>query len=183
MPKYSTSPSQPAPTAARDSIHIPFVVQSRIIPDLATGKRWSLYRNLEKLALRVETKLKNAGFNIATPVAFTPQFGDRTARLTIVGFVEKSRLTDLRTNESPTTDIRVINSGVDVGEKTTIFKINKGGSLSEAQDPTTTVDNEVLALITAIVNSGALTADQIISVEYNGVKYGTKKWGGRSFPS
>lgn len=182
MPRYSTSPDQPSPRAAQVEAHIPFVAHVRVVPDLATGKRWSLYRNLEKVSIRVEDDLLDAGFNIATPIAFTPQFGDYGARLTIVGFVEKSRLTDSRKIEAPTTNIDLIHSGTDPDEKTALIDGNRGGSLSEAQDPTATVEAET-AELRALLAAATTQFDlnDVTHIEYNGVKYGLKKIGGRSF--
>lgn len=183
MPKLSTSPDQPTPGAAQDEEFIPFVAHIRVVPDLTTGKRWVLIRNLEKIALRVERDLLAAGFNIATPVAFTPQFGDYGARLTVVGFVEKSRINDGRQNQPPTTNIDEIHSGTDPGERTALIDGNKGGSLSAGQDPTSVVDAEVTEL-RALLDAASThyNLDDIVHIEYNGVKYGVKKQGGRSFP-
>lgn len=189
MPNLSTTPTQPAPWGGRDNTFIPFTAHVRIVPDRATGKRWSLWRNLEKIALRVEDDLVSAGLNIATPVAFTPQIGDFSARLTIVGFVEKSQVSvndggDGRKPEAPTTNIDLIHSGTDPDEKTDLIDGNRGGSLHEAQDPTTTVRDEVDELVDLLNSSTAqFDLEDIIHVEYNGVKYGLKKQGGRSFSS
>jgi hypothetical protein len=189
MPNLSTTPTQPAPWGARSNTFVPFTATIRVVPDRATGKRWSLWRNLEKTALRVENDLETAGFNIATPVAFTPQFGDFSARLTVVGFLERSQLSvvdggDGRKVEAPTTNIDFIHSGTDPDEKTDLIDGNRGGSLAEAQDPTNTVDTEVSILRGLLVSASNLydSAD-ILSIEYNGVKYGLRKQGGRSFPS
>lgn len=183
MPELSTSTTQPSPRAAQREIFIPFVARVRVVPDLATGKRWSYFRNLEKIALRAEQDLENVnGLNIATPVAFTPQFGDYESHLTIVGFVEKSRIDDNRTNEAPTTDIEEIHSGTDPDEKTSVTSVNKGGSLSKGQDPTSTVEDEVVELRTLLGSSTTqFEAKDVIHIEYNGIKYGLKKIGGRSF--
>ena len=190
MPRYSTSPDQPFPTAAQRELFIPFTAHIRVVPDLATGKRWSLYRNLEKIALRVEEDLSNVtGLNIATPVAFTPQFGDYSARLTIVGFYEQSRLEngtsrDGRLNTAPTTNIDEIHSGTDPDEKTAVINGNRGGSLAAGQDPTDDVEMEVVELRDLLVAStNQFDENDITHIEYNGVKYGTKKIGGRSFRS
>lgn len=186
MPRYSTSPDQPAPGAAQVETFIPFVAHIRVIPDLATGKRWSYYRNMEKISLRVEDDLLAAGLNIATPVAFTHQFGDYGSRLTVVGFVEKSRLApsagDDRKVEAPTTNIDLIHSGTDPHEKTAVINGNRGGSLSEGQDPTAVVEAEVVEL-RALLDAASTQYDinDIVHIEYNGVKYGMKKIGGRSF--
>jgi hypothetical protein len=166
--------------------HVPFVAHIRVVPNLSTGKRWSLYRNLEKVSLRVEDDLLAAGLNIATPIAFTPQLGDFGARLTVVGFVEKSRLAptagDDRKVEAPTTNIDLIHSGTDPDEKTALIDGNRGGSLSEAQDPTAVVEAEVTEL-RALLDSAStqFQLHDVVHLEYNGVKYGLKKQGGRSF--
>lgn len=182
MPRYSTSPDQPAPGGAQLETFIPFVAHVRVVPDQATGKRWSYYRNLEKIALRVEDDLVTANFNIATPVAFTPQFGDFGARLTIVGFVEKSRITDNRSVEAPTTNVNLIHSGTDPDEKTALINGNRGGTLAEGQNPTAVVESEVTELsILLAASTTQFNLNDILHIEYNGVKYGLKKFGGRSF--
>ena len=182
MPNLSTSPFQPSAGAGQNETFVPFVAHIRVVPSLGTGKRWSLFRNLEKTALRVEEDLIDANFNIASPVAFTPQFGDFGARLTIVGFVEKTRLTDERFVEAPTTNIDLIHSGTDVGEKTALVDGNRGGSLSEAQDPTLTVEAEVAELrLLLAASSTQFVLNDVTHIEYNGIKYGLKKIGGRSF--
>ena len=188
MPNLSTTPTQVTPGAAQNEMHIPFVARVRVVPNLATGKRWSYFRNLEKIALRAENDLVAAGLNIATPIAFTPQFGNFEAHLTIVGFVQKSRISANpttepdRPNAAPTTNIDLIHSGTDPDEKTALIDGNRGGSLSEGQDPTDRVETEVVelrALLGAATNQ--FDEQDVIHIEYNGVKYGLKKIGGRSF--
>lgn len=182
MPALSTTTTQPGAQAAQDAIFIPFAARVRVVPDLSTGKRLTYFRNLEKIALRTEEDLIAAGLNIATPIAFTPQFGDIEAHLTIIGFVQKSRSADGRRNDPPTTNIDLIHSGTDPGEKTALIDGNRGGSLSEGQDPTDTVSAEVLELRTLLAASTTqFDENDIIHIEYNGVKYGLKKQGGRSF--
>ncbi len=187
MPNLSTSPFQPSAGAGQNETFVPFVAHIRVVPNLGTGKRWSLFRNLEKTALRVEEDLIDANFNIASPVAFTPQFGDFGARLTVVGFVGKTRLIssssdDERLVEPPTTNIDLIHSGTDVGEQTALIDGNRGGSLSEAQDPTTTVEEEVAELrILLAAASDQFGINDVVHIEYNGIKYCLKKIGGRSF--
>mgnify|MGYP003145446779 CR=1 FL=1 len=186
MPKLSmnhAAASSSSPSAARDAIHVPFVAHIRIVPSRTSGKRIEIIRNIEKKALRAEVDLITAGFNIATPLAFTPQIGDYEARLTIVGFVTKYRNADLRTNEAPTTDISVIHSGTDPDEKTSVVQVNKGGSLASGQDTTSVVDAEVKELrMDLAAGTTEFSEQDVIAIEYNGVKYGTKKQGARSFP-
>jgi len=141
---------------------------------------------MEKIALRVEDDLLAANLNVATPIAFTHQFGDYGSRLTIIGFVEKSRLAptagDDRKVEAPTTNIDLIHSGTDPDEKTALIDGNRGGSLSEAQDPTAVVEAET-AELRALLAAASTQFDlnDVTHIEYNGVKYGMKKIGGRSF--
>ena len=186
MPNLSTTSDQVTPTAAQDAVHIPFTVHIRVVPDFGVGgKRMSYFRNLEKIALRVERDLVAAGLNIATPVAFTPQFGDFGARLTVVGFDEVSAVAS-GDNAAPTTDMKVIHSqgaGNNPDEATAVVVGNRGGSLYETQDPTDIVNTRVGALVTSFVTASTLyVSTDITHVEYNGVKYGMKKQGMRSLP-
>jgi hypothetical protein len=189
MPNLSTTSTQPSPRAAQNEVFVPFVARVRVVPNLATGKRWSYFRNLEKIALRTENDLTDVtGLNIATPVAFTPQFGDFESHLTIVGFVQKSRVSSNptvdpdRLNTPPTTNIDEIHSGTDPDEKTALIDGNRGGSLAAGQDPVDAVENEVVELRTLLAASTTQFEEHdVIHIEYNGVKYGLKKIGGRSF--
>lgn len=187
MPKLSIhhgAADTVSPSAARDAVHVPFVARIRLVPKRGTGKRFDVWRNLEKASLRVETQLLAGNWNIATPIAFTPQFGDFEAHLTIVGFRPKSRNTDDRRVVAPTTDVTEIHSGTDPGEKTATVLVNKGGSLSKGQDPVSVVDSEARELVDALGSATTVFGvEDIMHVEYNGVKYGVKKLGGRSFPS
>jgi hypothetical protein len=187
MPKLSMhhgAADSVSPTAARDAVHIPFVARIRLVPKRGTGKRFDAWRNLEKASTRVETQLVAANWNIATPIAFTPQFGDFEAHLTIVGFRQKSASTDGREVIAPTTDVTEIHSGTDSVDKTAEVLVNKGGSLSKGQDTVAVVDTEVGELISDLgLATTVFGVEDIVHVEYNGVKYGVKKLGGRSFPS
>ena len=110
--------------------------------------------------------------------------------ITIVGFVERRRRQDSRRNVPPVTDSNVIHSGTDQGEKTVLQDINRGGSLSMNQNPRDVINNEVAALrdnlATALLTGApglpGFKFEDIIHIEYSGVKFGVKKIGGRSFP-
>jgi hypothetical protein len=168
---------------AQDALHIPFTAHIRVVPSLGTGKRRQMLAELRKKARLVEADLLAAGFNIATPVAYTPQIGDSTARLTITGFLERSRAVNNRQATAPTEDVKIIGTGNDQGQRTAEITGNVGGSLSWGQDPTVQTDNEVKLLREAMDNASTeYTLKDIIHIEYNGVKYGVKKFGGRSFP-
>lgn len=199
----------PSPTGARASSYVPFTAHIRLVPNLGNrpserGKRDTLNRNLQKAARRIQQSIENAiddgitpELNIATPVAYTPQFGDFTARVTIVGFYEVNRRT---LNAAQTTSVDEIHSGTDQGEQTALYDVNKGGSLAAGQDPLPGVDAEVTSLrqaladaLNPLINDGTgpagtfgalISVDliDIVHIEYNGIKYGVKQFGGRSFP-
>lgn len=193
----SFNTENPSSTAAQNEVFIPFVAYVRLIPELGSGKRATMVRSLQKQARRIQQSIEAAiddnllspSINIASPVAFTPQFGNYTARATIVGFVETDRNAD---EKVPTTNIDEIHSGTDQGEKTALIDGNKGGSLAAGQDTQAYLDAEVTLLRQALadalnpsVNPGARIAFDLIDIvhiEYNGVKYGVKAFGGRSFP-
>ena len=90
MPALSTTLTQPAANESIAGKHVPFTAFLRIVP--IRGKRFETVRDMEKLALTVEGQIENIcasteliAFDYAKPIAFTPQFGDKTARLTIHG--------------------------------------------------------------------------------------------------
>ncbi|MDP1712411.1 MAG: hypothetical protein Q8K86_08140, partial [Candidatus Nanopelagicaceae bacterium] len=92
MPHPSYAPEAPRPP------FVPFKVFARILP--LEGRRLEVIRDCERIANQVESDLQaiSAGSAadptvvIATPVAFTPQFGNKTARLTVVGFINDPTL-------------------------------------------------------------------------------------------
>lgn len=190
MPYYSGY--ETAPNESTDALFIPYTAWIKVVPKFGQGARLSYMRSLEKMAWAVETQLLAANFKIATPVASTQQFGDNYARLTIVGFDPKTQISGTPTiNNAPTTKIQYIHSGTYPGEKTALHAGSEGGSLSAGQDPTARVNAAVKALRNAMfaaVNTAlsgmsiGFTKDNINAIEYNGVKYGVKKQGGRSFP-
>ncbi len=183
-----------APNETTDAIFIPYTVWIRVVPKFGQGARLTYVRSLEKMGWAVENALTTATptpFNIAAPVATTFQFGDNYARLTIVGFDPQKQITGTWVNNGPTTPVQHINSGVYPGDKTALHSGSEGGSLAAGQDPTAQVDAAVKALRNALfttlnpvlsVMSTNWYKDCINAIEYNGVKYGVKKQGGRSFP-
>jgi hypothetical protein len=189
---------QPAPNEAQDLIFIPYVAWIRVYPKFGQGARRTYIHSLEKMAAAVENALLNYStpFNIATPVASTVQFADNYARLTIVGFDPQQQLGGGTTpnwdnSTGPTTQIKYIHSGTNPGEPTALRSGSEGGSLSYGQDTLPQTDAGVLALRDALyaavspvltVMSSGFIKDDINAIEYNGVKYGVKKQGGRSFP-
>ena len=72
---------------------VPFTVFARIIPDPGFGRRFETVRSMERIADSAEDVLRtlqesntdDSRFDFAYPVKSTPQFGDKTARITIHG--------------------------------------------------------------------------------------------------
>jgi hypothetical protein len=163
--------------------HVPFKAYLRVVPD-KDGRRWTSVRDLQKLAQFIEDELVASGWNIATPVAATTQFGDSTARITLIGFVAYDA--DARLNIPPTDSVNLIHSGTVPGEKTAPISGDPGGgNLGLSQDPTASVDAEVALLIADLegATSGSAyigTVALIEVIEYNSVVYGR---GGRSLPA
>ncbi len=166
---YSTDPNYSALDGPRGK-QVPFRVYAEIFPTQGTGRRWEQIRSWNQWAADVQEDLRQAGINIALPVAFTPQFAQAPARVTLHGFFEVGQSGDI--GKPPTTDVTVASSNQ--------FKTgNKGGSLSRRQDPLPEVNAEVLDLKTTI--EGLIDpAVVIFKIEYSSIIYGK---GGRSFPS
>ena len=86
-------------------VFVPFTAFLKVtVPTSLYGQRIATYRYMEKMSAQVESALDTvclgsegptageAGtiFDFAKPVAFTPQFGNKTARLTITGHACKA---------------------------------------------------------------------------------------------
>ena len=91
MTRLSDHPQEPM---AQFDKFIPFTVFARIVPTTRFNKRFETVRDRERLANEVEDCLRAIDdssaievddYDIAFPVASTPQFGDFTARVTIHG--------------------------------------------------------------------------------------------------
>jgi len=169
---------------------VPFKVYVEIFPTLANGRRVKYVRDLQKIAQFVEEDLQDSDFNIALPVAYTPQFAQSPPRITIDGYDDFSGQSV--SNDPPvdqSTQPTIIHSGTIPGERTEAqIKPPSGGDLSRGQDPTVTTDSRVSDLktsiesvLTAALGTGAF---RIFFIEYNGVKYGSlpPKKAFRSFP-
>lgn len=200
---------EPGSRENQSDIYIPFVAYIRLVPQHRTtapsiGRRFEVVRNLEKMAWRIEERLLedhsgsalNPPFMIQTPLAVTPQIGGYPAHITVVGFNNKDQLDDARFNVPPTTNIDKIHTSADPGHSTAIISGNEN-TLADGEDTTATVNSEVTALRLAIYNrlvaaptnpvqfeAALITSiNDIYAIEYNGIKFGVKKQGGRSFPS
>lgn len=180
MPNLSTSPFQPALDADRAEKFVPFKAEIRVVPDVGFGRRIEAWRSLEKLALSIEDNLKSSvDFNdggLVEEVAFSPQFGQFWAKVTIIGFWELSP-----SSGAPTTNVNLIHSGTAPKEKTALQSGNRGGDLSWGQDPTAATDTAVVTLIAAL--QSAVSGIDIKLIDFNGIIYGAKASRGfRSFP-
>jgi len=194
MTDLSTSPLQPGALEDSGTNHFPYRMYIEVVPTQGKGRRFEYWRDLQKIAETTEDLLVADGQNIATPVAYTPQFAQVPARLTLIGFVSRSAL--LRPNASPTTEAsrpNIIHSGTVPGEKTSLRKGPMGGDLAQGQDPTAQVDAMVMALkedIETVLGSSVMSdaftdlSFSIFFIELNGVKYGSmpNKKAFRSFP-
>ncbi len=133
------------------------------------GKRWETLRDMERVANDVEAAIV-AGLstiNIATPVAFTPQFGNKTARLTVVGTVrEDAAIRADRTDATFDHDNSIISGQV-------------GGPNMARTEPTDATDAAVKRLKTLLESASAHLLNHIYRIEYAGCVYGE---GGRHFP-
>lgn len=163
-----------------ENAHIPFKVVYRAVP-AQNGRRWTTIRDLEKKANFVEYDLTQAGFNIATPVRFIPQFGGKTARIEVTGFTTATSLEN-RPNVPATDTVNRMATGVVPGEKTALTSGDPGGgNLSLGQEPTAQIDSDVLALLDALdAASSTIQTLTLDSLEYNGIKFGRRA---RTFPN
>lgn len=195
MSELSTSPLHPGPSEDSSTNHFPYRAYIKVVPSQGDGRRWEYIRDLQKIADTAEDLLIADDFNIATPLAYTPQIGQAPARLTIVGFLEADAAT--YPNTPPTTAASrpgIIHSGTVVGEKTSVMYGYHGGDLSQGQEPTAQVETLVAALKADIETSlsGATMSSAypdftftVFFMDFNGVKFGSlpNKKAFRSFPS
>lgn len=184
MSLYSTSPRIPPLGGPRSTKFEPFVAYARVTPDREDGRRFVYYRGLENAAQKVEEDLIDAGFHIATPIAFTPQFQQAPARLTIVGFVEtteNSGTTEENNNPPVTPTAKIIHSGTVDGEKTSVQTPIQGNQ-GWGDNPTAANQTNVMNLKADL--EAASSGIEIFYINYNGVRYGTlpNKKGFFSFP-
>lgn len=181
---YDTNSTQGDPNVTPYDTQMPFTAYIRVVPFSGQGRRLANVRDLQNIARMIQVDLVNAGWNIATPVAFTPQFGHETARITLVGFIKRDEggtdPSDVP-NFVPTTDVQIFNTGTVPGEKTSLISGNVGGSLSWGQDTSPTLDVLVSDLKNALISDSSVIGESatIDRIDLMGVTYGK---GGRSFP-
>jgi hypothetical protein len=160
------------PGSPRD-LDVPFRAFARIVP--YEGKPQEYYFDMERLANQVESDLTGAAansagetINIATPVAFTPQFGNHTARLTVVGFHRADAVAKKdRTDATFDHDNSTVSGQV-------------GGANMARTDPDLVTDEGVASLKAYLENASAVLDGAIFKIEYAGAIYGED---GRTFPS
>ncbi len=163
---------------------VPFTAYVEVLSPPEFTKRQEFNRFYERMSLKIEDGLKDVS-NIEAPnnIQWTLDFAQKTARATIHGYY--FRHVTLNPNVAPTTNVRVIHSGTDIGESTGTHNINYGGSLSFGQDTIAALDTEVTAFLSDLAtgisaNSTGLTQADVYYVVFNGVRYGR---GGRTFPT
>ncbi len=177
---YSSDQFTPGINAGQQTKHVPFKAYVGVVP-ATDGRRATHLRDLAKIAGLAEGDLEASGFNIATPVAYTAQFGQSPARLTIIGFIDVLR--SRTPNEPPTTFPTVIHSGTIPGEATAKTSGPSGGSVSWGQEPLLKIDQEV-AWVKNALESASDYISEVFFIEYNGVKYGAEfKRRFRSWPN
>jgi len=188
---YASSTRKPNQMGPVGDKQVPFIVYahypSSVVSTVGFRRRFEVYRDLEKGSIIVEDALLDAGFNIATPIAFTLQMAQAPARFTIVGFASEADLLGTAAGD-PTVDgglkpeTWLIHSGTIDGEKTEV-KQPPQGNQSWGDDPTDTNRAYVATLKSAL--EAAAPGLNIFYMEVNGVKYGQipNRHGFQSFPS
>ena len=159
---------------------VPFTAFVRVIPDPGFGRRFETVRALEELANQAEENLAaiedaTAGGEVvdfADPVKFTPQFGDKTARLTIHGNISDSSGFTKQSLQQHT----VINTGQ---------ILNGPGSHNATQQPSTEL-NSIAAEIKDTIEGAIGPGLPVFRLEVAGFIFGDDGSGrissGRHFP-
>ena len=153
--------------------YVQFKAFVRIVP--LEGKRFETIRDMERIADRVEDAIRSflsvpvdePLISIATPVAFTPQFGDKTARLTITGYVQEAAL--LRADRTDAT----------LDHDNQVMSGQLGGPNMARTVPVADVETAVKSLKALLEAASLDVVGHIYKMEYGGCVYGE---GGRSFP-
>lgn len=152
---------------------VPFRAYLREVPVEGGGRRWTQIRDLQKTAHIIETELVAAGWNIARPVAFKPQFGNKTAEIVLNGFVGRPDA-DYPV-EAQTTTVNIIHTGTVPGEKTALVTKDPGsGNLSYGQEPSDNVESLAFAIQNALTLDSTYIGESAIieRLEVNGIMFG-----------
>lgn len=166
--KLSDYPGAHTLTGSNRYFHVPFSCFLRIVP--IRGKRFETVHDEEKAADWAEQQLEaicsseGLVFDFTKPVAFTPQFGDKTARLSFHGHAcRKTSFT-----KTPIGERRVINTGE--------YKTGPGAANASNRIPDPELDTLCKELKAQIETA---TGYEVIRLELARFIYGV---GGEHFP-
>lgn len=166
---------------------IPFTVRAKIVPERGLGKRMEIQRSRERIAALIYTNLLSSftSGNIATPggnatwsygndvssfantvniVAVKPQFGNQPDMVTITGFYNPTGSPDT-VPPYPTVTRILANTRMTGGA-------SGAPGWSDSYKPTAANSAQVKALKLALETAIVDAVVTIITIEYNGVKYG-----------
>lgn len=174
MTALSTSLRQPAANEDFTRVYVPFTAFVKITP--IRGKRFETIRDCERIAQEVEDDIATLcgsteliAFDYAKPIAYTPAFGDKTARLTITGNA-------CALAAFTSTPVGKQNVDSDNKEQTGVGAGNASNRVPDAQTDALCKSLKV-AIESAI--SGVVGAGSIYRLEIAGYIYGVS---GTSFP-
>lgn len=179
-------------------LFMPFTIQARMVQSAANpfaGNRWERIRAEEKTANLIEGSLRTLmhdgltsatgddyNFFFAFPLAFTRQFGNEPARVTIVGHIKGDRTlqgTDTAGNSTFKPPKKV---AADVNQINANEAISGQGTFNAANlDPDPVVDalaNELFTLFSDETQIQFIDRVEIMSIDVMGVLYGRR---GRHF--
>lgn len=172
-----------------DIFQAPFTVHFKVVPNRASGKRFEMIRDLQKLGVLVYQGLSNVtGLTIASPgggqarmydissdmvagMAVKPQIGDSPAQLMITGFYQ---VTDA--NAQPYADAQVVSANAVVSGT---YGAHPWDSAANGGIPATEVLTEVKAL-KALLLAHAQTdlpvgvTISVFRLEYKGIVFGDR---------
>jgi hypothetical protein len=171
--QLSEAPNSPHPWVDAE-YHVPFTAYLKIAP--ARGKREEIRRYYEILSERIEQVLEtfcgnaaSAGeyisFDFSTPVAWTPQFGNATARFTINGHACKRK---------KFTSLPVGQQQIDADNN---LQIGNGAGNAANMTPSTTLDAVAKEVVEALEVALGL---KVFKIKVAGYNYGLK---GTTIPS
>lgn len=169
-----------------DMIRIPFTVYARIFPDRKYNKRRTYTKSLEKLAKYVADDIKDYidsnptdyGIHINEPnyVLSTPQFAQRSARLTITGWhiqdINNFQPASKILVDAPFTDAQSDNYGGTPGKT---VEGHMGTQYLHPQGQTMSVSPDVKALMRSLkssLESASPYLDDIFRIDYMGLTFG-----------
>lgn len=165
----------------RSEKFVPFTAFIRMVP-IASEKRDEIWRDMQELANTIEDTIQtdyeldttsNIYFDHADPVKFTPQFGDKTARLTIHGNVRSDiGITTYSSNDSFVKRHKNERLLIHGGE----FKTGYGCHNAAFQESPDGIETSVLEILHVLAQIGVSP----YRIEIAGIIYGE---GGRHFPS